>query len=92
MDQNLFYLRPVVLINILCSVSTFTRVNMRGWGWDGGIFCGDGVGTGTGTGVTGTEWGWGRGCGDWGWGGDGYSVHGDGRGWGQILSPCRPLA
>ena len=40
--QNLFHLRLVVLINTLCSESTFTSVNLRGWGGDGDICCGDG--------------------------------------------------
>ena len=77
--QNLFYLRLVVLINTLCSESTFTRDNLLGWGgggdwghmlrgrgWDRDRGCGDGVGMGfvfTGT------------------GGDGV----------QFLSPCIPL-
>ena len=34
-----FCLRLVVLINTLCSVSTFTSVNLWGWGGDRG--CGD---------------------------------------------------
>ena len=40
-------------------MSTFTRVNLRGWGGDGDIFCGDGVGTGTeavGMGSQGWKW------------------------------------
>ena len=53
MDQNLSYLGLVVLINTLCSVSTFTSVNLRGWGTR--------VGMGTyveGTGVMEMGWGW----------------------------------
>lgn len=57
--------------------------------------CRDGVGTGTevvtmGTVVVGT---WMEiGIEDiWERGGNGYSVYGDGRGWGLISLPCRPL-
>ena len=38
----MFYLRLVVLINTLCSESTFTSVNLLGWGGDGDIGCEDG--------------------------------------------------
>ena len=44
----------VVLINTLCSVSTFTSVNLRGC--DGDRCCGDGVGMGTE--AVGMGWGW----------------------------------
>ena len=64
-DQNLFYLRLVVPINTLCSESTFTSVNLQGWGGDGTYVvrtrdrgCGDGVGMGflfTGTGGDGVQ-------------------------------------
>ena len=71
---NLFYLRLVVLINTLCSESTFTSVNLRAWGGDGDICCGDRVGTGTSAGRM---------------SGDGFCVDGDGRGWGSVSVPVQ---
>ena len=52
MDQKPFYSRLVALINTLCSLSTFTSVNLRGRGGDGDRGCGDGYS------VHGEGWGW----------------------------------
>jgi len=75
MDQNRSLMSHVVVINTLCSVSTFTTgsVNLRGWGGDGDRCCGNGVRTGTEAVGMGTVF------------------IGTGSNGVQFLSPCRPL-